>query len=243
MNRPADESRLENKPTTKRVHELLVRLGKVAAARPECRSCDCLQGFLTQLELDAHDNITGITAQFKIMPENMHGCLGCDPCPPGALFAEYLRSAAQEGENSDKPAKLAINSDVCEQMVTAARSAAPLEACGLLGGVGDRVTKCYVLKNADASPEHFSMLPEEQFATVKDMRASGLKMLGIWHSHPASPARMSQEDLRLAYTPDVAYVIVSLAESNKPVIRSFVVRDDMSVEIPTFIEREVEGQS
>ncbi len=127
---------------------------------------------------------------------------------------------------------------VFETMLEAARKAAPLEACGLLAGAGERVTKCYVLTNADASPEHYSMKPEEQFAAVKDMRVAGLKMLGIWHSHPASPARMSAEDLRLAYTPDIVYVILSLAEPRAPSIRAFVVRDGTVHETPVIIEEQ-----
>jgi proteasome lid subunit RPN8/RPN11 len=95
-----------------------------------------------------------------------------------------------------------------------------------------------VLTNADASPEHYSMKPEEQFAAVKDMRAAGLKMLGIWHSHPASPARMSAEDMRLAYTPDIVYVILSLADSLGPSIRAFVVQDGAVHEAPVVIEEQ-----
>lgn len=137
--------------------------------------------------------------------------------------------------------KLTIAGTAFREMLAAARAAAPLEACGLLAGNGEHATKCYTLANADASPEHFSMKPEEQFAAVKDMRAAGLKMLGIWHSHPASPARMSAEDMRLAYTPDAVYVIVSLAEPDRPCIRAFVVPDGTAHETPVVIE-EKEGE-
>lgn len=67
--------------------------------------------------------------------------------------------------------KLIVRRSVRDDMLRAARSAAPLEACGLLAGENGRATKCYILANADVSPEHFSMKPEEQFAAVKDMRA------------------------------------------------------------------------
>jgi proteasome lid subunit RPN8/RPN11 len=127
---------------------------------------------------------------------------------------------------------------VFREMLALAREAAPLEACGLLAGTGERATKCYALTNADASTEHFSMLPEEQFAAVKDMRRNGLRMLAIWHSHPASPARMSAEDMRLAYTPDVLYVILSLAAPGGPHTRAFVVRDGGAHETPVIIEEQ-----
>ena len=119
---------------------------------------------------------------------------------------------------------LSIEQHVYDGMLVAARKAAPLESCGLCGGNDRRVTRFYELTNADASPEHFSMIPEEQFAAVKDMRAAGLKMIAIWHSHPATPPRMSAEDLRLAFTPDVAYVILSLAAA-PPEMGAYTVRD------------------
>ena len=137
---------------------------------------------------------------------------------------------------------LVLANDVYGKMLAAASEAAPLEACGLLAGAAERITRCYVLTNADASPEHFSMKPEEQFAAVKDMRAAGLKMSGIWHSHPASPARMSAEDMRLAYTPDMAYVILSLAEPGGPCVRAFAVSDGAARERRVIIEPK-EGQA
>lgn len=118
---------------------------------------------------------------------------------------------------------LTIEERVYDAMLAAARRAAPLEACGLLGGRNEQATEFHALTNVDASGEHYSMLPEEQFAAVKNMRAKGARLLALWHSHPTTPARMSEEDLRLAYTPDVVYVILSLATPDKPDIRGFVI--------------------
>src|SRR6185369_5610786 len=107
-----------------------------------------------------------------------------------------------------------------EDMIAHAREGFPLEVCGILGGTGDSVSAIYRMTNTDASNEHFMMEPKEQFAVVKDLRAKGLAMLAIYHSHPESPARPSQEDIRLALTPYVSYVIVSLAEA-APDIKSY----------------------
>lgn len=131
--------------------------------------------------------------------------------------------------------KLIIPETIYKQLVGAAKSAAPIEACGLLAGKEDCVEKFYPMTNADASPEHFSMLPAEQFAAVKDMRKQELKMLAVWHSHPASPSRMSDEDLRLALTPGVAYVILSLAVPKEKSLRGFTLDDEASREIEIII--------
>jgi proteasome lid subunit RPN8/RPN11 len=97
----------------------------------------------------------------------------------------------------------------------------PLEVCGILGGTEDTVSALFRMINTDQSNEHFMMDPAEQFAVIKELRAKGLKMLAIYHSHPESPARPSAEDIRLALTPNVSYVIVSLEKSNNPVLKSF----------------------
>ena len=114
-----------------------------------------------------------------------------------------------------------IPEHVLDAMIAQARAEAPVEACGILAGTGARVEKLYTMTNADGSSDHFMMLPEEQFAVVKKMRSAGLKMLAIYHSHPQTPARPSQEDIRLALTPDVIHVILSLQDTARPVVKGF----------------------
>lgn len=130
---------------------------------------------------------------------------------------------------------LTVETPVHDAMLAAARRAVPQEACGLLGGRDGRATEFYELTNADASGSHYTMLPKEQFAAVRDMRDKGLRMLAIWHSHPATPARMSEEDLRLAYTTDVVYLITSLAQPERPDLRGFVMSDGATQEVEIVI--------
>jgi [CysO sulfur-carrier protein]-S-L-cysteine hydrolase len=106
---------------------------------------------------------------------------------------------------------LTIPQPIIDAIIAHARRDFPLEACGILGGTDGVVSEHYPMANTDLSNEHFMMAPKEQFAVIKDLRAKGKAMLAIYHSHPETPARPSEEDIRLALTPDVSYVIVSLA--------------------------------
>ena len=54
-------------------------------------------------------------------------------------------------------------------------------------------------------------------------RQHGLRILANWHSHPASPSRPSQEDLRLANDPTIRYAILSLLDG-KVNLNSFAIR-------------------
>lgn len=116
---------------------------------------------------------------------------------------------------------IAIPKHIYDDLIQHAREGFPLEVCGILGGTDDTVSAHYRMTNTDASNEHFMMEPKEQFSVVKDLRAKGLSMLAIYHSHPETPARPSEEDIKLALTPDVSYIIISLADPVKADMKSF----------------------
>jgi len=134
--------------------------------------------------------------------------------------------------------ELEIPNKIFEQMLEQVKAEAPIEACGILAGSGNKVERLYRMTNAERRTDHYMMKPREQFAAVKDMRASGLEMLAIYHSHPATAARASAEDIRLALTADIAYVIISLESSNRPVVKSFTVEDGEVSEVRVRIEKE-----
>jgi proteasome lid subunit RPN8/RPN11 len=113
-----------------------------------------------------------------------------------------------------------IHRAVYVAIVEKARQGAPVETCGLLAGQDGVVTLLYELTNVDASSEHFSLDPAEQLRAIKDARSRGLQILGVVHSHPASPARPSAEDIKLAFDPNQIYFILSLAEV-EPVLKAF----------------------
>ena len=113
-----------------------------------------------------------------------------------------------------------IESAIVDAIIAHAQKALPAEACGYLASKDGIVVKHYELTNTDNDPEHYSMDPKEQFDTVRAIRAEGLAVAAVYHSHPETPARPSGEDIALAYDPTISYVIVSLADE-VPYAKSF----------------------
>ena len=132
---------------------------------------------------------------------------------------------------------LNIKQQILDAMVDHARAMAPVEACGILSGEGPYVTDIHIMTNGDNSPDHFSLLPEEQFAVAKAIRAKAEKMLAVYHSHPATPARPSEEDRRLAFAPGVIHVIVSLMDPREPDVKGFLLDDDDVASVPILVPK------
>ncbi|MCQ9205039.1 MAG: M67 family metallopeptidase [Omnitrophica bacterium] len=117
-----------------------------------------------------------------------------------------------------------IKKEVIDKIIEHSKKDAPIEACGYLASYEGIIIRHYPLLNIDRSREHFSFDPKEQFGVLKDIRVEGLEITAVYHSHPVSPARLSQEDIRLAYDSSISYVIVSLA-GQKSEVKSFRIKD------------------
>jgi len=137
--------------------------------------------------------------------------------------------------------KLEIPTNIFEQMVAQAKALAPIEACGILAGKDNKAEKLFEMTNADNRSDHFMMEPKEQFTVVKNIRSADLEMLAIYHSHPETPARPSAEDIRLALTPDVIYVIVSLQDAYTADVKGFCIENGNVSKVPIkIVERQNE---
>ena len=120
-----------------------------------------------------------------------------------------------------------IQKKIYDEMMAHAKKGFPNEACGILASKANAsVSAFYPMTNMDESPISYFMDPKEQLRIFKEMREKSLEMRGIFHSHVASSAYPSQKDVRLAFYPDVSYLIVSLSDQNKPVLNSFQIIEE-----------------
>jgi len=118
-----------------------------------------------------------------------------------------------------------------EEMIAHARDDLPNEACGVILGKDGRAVELRRARNAEASPYRYSIHPEDLFHFHKEVEERDLEFMVIYHSHVASEAYPSPTDVRLAQWhgtdpptdmyPGAYYVLVSLADREKPVVRAY----------------------
>ena len=120
---------------------------------------------------------------------------------------------------------LKIDKRLYAEIIAHASQGAPEEVCGILAGKDGVVSRVYPGRNVATNPRlRYEMDPQQQFEAMREIETAGEHMVGIYHSHPHSPAYPSHVDKELAFYPDSVYVIVSLAQ-NPPLARAFRIAD------------------
>ena len=112
-------------------------------------------------------------------------------------------------------------------------AAYPEECCGVLigrdgaGGQPATVERILAADNERADSRHnrYVISPRSLLAAQREARASGLDVVGYYHSHPDHPARPSEFDREHAW-PGTSYVIVSVERGKAVDCRSWRLRDD-----------------
>lgn len=123
-------------------------------------------------------------------------------------------------------------------MVQHARTAAPHEACGIIGGTGERAERIIPVPNAAADPLHHYRLNDADFVrAIYDLEAAGLELIGFYHSHPTGDALPSATDVRLATYPDSAYLIIGLRD-RQPQLAAWQMIYGAVERLPLYIQAE-----
>lgn len=112
-----------------------------------------------------------------------------------------------------------------------AREGTPQEVCGILARDADgRVCKAYRITNTEHSPRFYVMDSQEQLRALLDIDDYDLEVAAVYHSHPATEPRPSRTDIELAKWPGVQFLIVSLADPDKPETRLWSIEDGVVTE-------------
>lgn len=105
----------------------------------------------------------------------------------------------------------------------------PNECCGLIAAAAGEPVKIFPMTNADASPVTYRLDGKEQLRTFDELDRQGWDLWAIYHSHTHSEAYPSETDRRLAFYPESRYILLSLEDRERPVLRSFFI--DQSGEV------------
>ena len=108
-----------------------------------------------------------------------------------------------------------------DELVAHAREDAPNECCGYLWATDGQVQGVKRADNPRKSPYGYELDHRSLFA-ANERDDEGFEV-GIYHSHPRSPAEPSQTDINLASYPHWRYLIVSL--ENEPDVRVWRIAD------------------
>lgn len=119
-----------------------------------------------------------------------------------------------------------ISQSLVDEMVAHAREDLPNECCGMVGGRDGEATEVIRVVNAAATPLRYEMDPQGQYNALKEIEDKGGELLAIYHSHTKSAAYPSQTDVNQAVAwPDQVYVIISLADPDRPDVKAFMLKD------------------
>lgn len=113
---------------------------------------------------------------------------------------------------------------LADKIISHARAEAPNECCGILTSVDGIVSQVYPAINIDRSPVKYTIDQNDMARIFQEAGTEGEEVAAFYHSHTHTEAYPSPTDVKGA-TPsdwyDWQYVLVSLAEKDDPVIRSF----------------------
>jgi proteasome lid subunit RPN8/RPN11 len=129
--------------------------------------------------------------------------------------------------------KILVPEEILAQMRKHGEEIYPHECCGfMLGHAQDgmqRITEIRSQRNerTESRENRFVISPEQFKAAEAYARKAGLQLVGIYHSHPDSPARPSDYDREHAW-PWFSYVIVSVSGGKAAEAHAWQLRDDRS---------------
>ncbi|MDA1257681.1 MAG: M67 family metallopeptidase [Chloroflexi bacterium] len=120
---------------------------------------------------------------------------------------------------------LKLPKNLLAEMITHSLEQDPEECCGLLLGNGDEVSRLIRVQNVhEDRVSRFSMAPLDLLEAEREADRRGEIFVAIYHSHTYSQGYPSDTDIRNAVQSgwtDPYYVLVSLVEKTRPVVRAY----------------------
>jgi proteasome lid subunit RPN8/RPN11 len=118
-------------------------------------------------------------------------------------------------------------------VVVHARRERPLECCGFVVGAGRRVQFVVACTNVAKSAVRYRIDDRTHIELRRVLRTAtpGLRILGVYHSHPEGEPWPSETDVAEAYYPEWTYVIVGF-RGRRSTLRAFRIRNGRVRQVP-----------
>jgi proteasome lid subunit RPN8/RPN11 len=131
-----------------------------------------------------------------------------------------------------------ISQDLLEQILAHARAEAPNECCGVVAvvpaseGRPAQATRVRAARNIHTSPKRFEIDGKDVARAIDEFDEAGWDIGAIYHSHTHTAPYPSQTDINFAaHWPGVEWIIVGLAEPDRPEIRSYLIEEGVVREV------------
>ena len=128
---------------------------------------------------------------------------------------------------------LKIPRKLIAEMITHSLEQDPEECCGVLLGKDGVASTGRRMQNVhDNRVSRYTMNPLELLQVQNDADRKGQQFVAIYHSHTYTQGYPSETDIANAVESgwtDPYYVLVSLVEKTRPVLRAYRIGDDRSV--------------
>lgn len=136
-------------------------------------------------------------------------------------------------------ASLLLPASIAAAIVEHAQTCYPDEACGLIAGRDGAAVAVYPGRNIAPTPRVAYELDHDTLARMIDFEDAGLELAAIYHSHPHGPETPSATDVAQAHYPDAVYLVYSLADPARPILRGFRIAEGRTREVRLDIARSI----
>tara|TARA_B110001454_G_scaffold45152_1_gene44240 strand:+ start:1165 stop:1614 length:450 start_codon:yes stop_codon:yes gene_type:complete len=130
--------------------------------------------------------------------------------------------------------KIIIPRTIISKLIEHALLQDPNECCGLLIGKENIVLNIQSCDNIHSNPKtRYTIEPKDLLLAEKFADDHNMNILAIYHSHTYSQAYPSKTDIENAVESmwtNPYYVLISLVEKTRPIIRAFKISDNKNVE-------------
>jgi proteasome lid subunit RPN8/RPN11 len=129
--------------------------------------------------------------------------------------------------------RVVVPGDLLSKMRRHGEETYPHECCGfMLGSAEDGLQRIVEIRGqpnerTESRENRFVISPEQFKAAETYARRTGLQLVGIYHSHPDSPARPSTYDRDHAW-PWFSYIIISVKGGKADEANAWQLKDDRS---------------